>query len=575
MNRRLLAGLLLACAACDLSPDQAARVQDPVDERPSADFRAQFEDFTPSSGIRFKHVNGASSEKLLPETMGSGAAFLDYDGDGKLDLMLVNGTEWPQTGEDRDPGRCALYRGRGDGSFEDVSRQTGMDVEVYGMGCAAADYDADGDVDLYLTALGDDLLLRNDGGTFRDVAASAGVGHGRWFDSQGTPHPEWTTAALWLDADGDQDLDLFVAGYCQWTPEIEIFTTLNGTDKVFSTPDRYTGLPPRLYLNRGDGTFEEAPLGNGEEALTGKTLGAATWDFDGDGRLDIVAANDTRPNFYFRSAGEGRFSEEGIPTGIAYDANGRARAGMGIDVGVLPQWGTVVGIGNFAGEPLSLYRRGEGGTFHSTALQAGLVSPTNRPLTFGLALLDLDLDGWLDLVVVNGHIEPEITRYLPDQRHAQSAQVFQGRPDGTFVDVTDQAGRDFALPRVGRGLAWGDVDGDGDIDLLMTQNGGSPALLRNRLQETHPRHFLRVDLRGPRTNPRAIGALVSLRADGRERRATVRTGSSYLSQGETTLTFGLGDVDSVERLEVRWPSGATRTYPVEGIDRTLVLFEDP
>lgn len=560
--------LLTACGDTPVSPpDAGGATGDP----PALAFAARFEDATAASGVDFVHHTGGFGEKWLPETMGAGACLFDADGDDVLDLFLVDSGAWPAGAarpELPPPGVCRLFRGRGDGTFEDVTDRTGTGLAVYGMGVIAADHDGDGDEDLYVTTLEDDLLLQNDGGVFRDVAARAGVGRGRWNEADG-PRPEWTTAALWFDADRDDHLDLFVGGYVRWTPEREIFTSLDGVTKAFTTPERYTGLPSRLYLGNGDGTYEEVPLGVGSEA--GKVLGATLWDFDGDGALEVAAANDTRPNFLFANRGGGRFEEIGEQAGLAYDPNGRARAGMGIDVAEPGGASAMVAIGNFAGEPLSLYERLPDGGFRHRAAHSGLQVPTSLPLTFGLAFLDIDLDGWLDLVVVNGHIEPEIARLRSGESHAQGALLFRGRPDGRFEDVTASAGADFARPRVGRGLAWGDLDGDGDLDLVLTQNGASAVVLLNRLQDEAPRHWLRIALRQPGGNRAAIGARIELESGGRLQVRTVRTGSSYLSQGELTVTFGLGELDVVEVVRVRWPDGTRSEHAVEAVDRTLVL----
>jgi hypothetical protein len=555
----------------------------PVEDAPAPRLGLELVDITARSGLGgFRHVTGGRGDKLLPETMGSGAAFLDFDGDGRLDVFLVNSSHWPGHAPEGPRPACALYRGRGDGTFEDVSAATKAGVSLYGMGASVADPDGDGDDDIYVTGVFGNVLLLNDEGAFRDVAREAGVAGGAWKDRDGKEHPEWSTASAWADVDLDGDIDLIVANYVEWSPANEIFTTFDGVTKAFTTPDRYRGLPCRLFLNQGQGKFIDATASSGLGEPRGKALGIAFWDFDGDRLLDFAVANDTQPNFLFINRGGGRFDEVGLRAGIAYDETGRARAGMGIDIQDYANDGVPgVAIGNFSDEPMSLYRwtppgpgGGQGG-FASEAARAGLAGPTYKSLAFGVLFLDVDLDGAEDLVVANGHIEPDVARVFQGQSYEQSPQLFLGRGDGTFAERTAEAGAGFSRPRVGRGLAAGDVDGDGDLDLLITVNGGSPVLLENVRHPPARSHFLRIRLRGKAPNTRALGATVRLTAGGVTRTRLARTGSSYLSQSEPALTFGLGASATFDRLSVQWPSGGEMVVPGGAADRTIEVLEDP
>lgn len=574
------AACLCALACGERAPESgsAPAAGAPAEPAHATAFDARFEDVTAASGIAFRHANGAFGQKLLPETMGSGAALLDYDDDGALDVFLVNAGPFPGHEAEGEPSRCALWRNEGALRFSDASRASGADLALYGMGAAPADFEGDGDVDLYVTALGDNALLENRGGSFAEVAQRAGVAGGRWTDASGAEHPEWSTAALWLDVERDGDLDLFVANYCQWTETGEIFTTLDGVHKAFTTPERYTGLPCRLYVNDGSGAFADASESAGLAAHAGKALGAASWDLDGDGYEEIAVANDTRPNFLFqnRSAAHGapRFEESGVRLGLAYDENGRARAGMGIDVADADGAGrALVAIGNFAAEPMSLYRWEPSARFRSVASEAGVARLTVPPLSFGLGFFDADLDGWQDLLVVNGHIEPDIARFAAGERHAQAPLLLRGLPEGRFEDASAEAGPDFARPLVGRGLAWGDLDADGDLDLLISANAQPPVLLANRAQEQRPRPWLRVELRGAGANTRAWGARVVLSAAGRVQVRVPRSGGSYLSQCDPTPLFGWPAGASAGTLTVQWPSGTTRRIELEPGAQRLQLDE--
>ena len=506
----------------------------------------RFTDITESAGIDFVHETGAFGEKWMPETMGSGGGFLDYDDDGLVDIFLVNSTTWPgQPGKQPAP-TSKLYRNIGDDSFEDVTERAGLAFSPYGMGVAFADYDADGDADIYLTALGENKLLRNEGRRFRDVTHSMGVG--------GAPS-DWSTSAAWVDVDRDGWLDLFVANYVQWTPETDIYVTRDGKTKSYATPEGYQGQSSRLYRNLQGRGFEDITETAGIYNNEGKSLGVAIADFNDDGWPDIVVSNDTQPNFLYMNQGNGSFVDRAIPAGIGYDEIGRARAGMGIDVAdIANDGGLAIAIGNFSKEPLSLYAQfGNGELFQDRAGAARLTRPSLLALTFGLEFVDLDLDGYLDLITANGHIEPEINAVQQDITFAQNPQVFRNVV-GSFVDVGDWAGAPFSKPIVGRGVASADIDGDGDLDVLITTNGGKAYLLRNDLP-TEDVRWVQIQLKGRSPNLKAIGAQVTFWANGMAQRRFVRTGSSYLSQSDySQIVFGLGEAEEADSVVVRWPT---------------------
>jgi hypothetical protein len=504
-----------------------------------APFGAAFVDVTRESGITFVHASGASERKWLPETMGSGVLMLDHDGDGDLDLLF------PSRGPTR------LYRNEGAWRFSDATAESGIDAAGYAMGGAVADYDADGDPDVSLTCLDGTLLLRNDGGRFARVPGAPSGGG--WGDPKGE-FASWSTGCAWLDADGDGDLDLVVVNYVRWAPHRDVHAEVVEGEKAYTRPQLYEGDRPRLYLQDADGSFRDATAGSGldETPCLGKALGLCVDDFDGDGRTDLFVANDTVQNFLFLATGPARWREAAAERGVAYDDTGAARAAMGVDSADWRNDGRVaIAVGNFSDEPLSLFARGAAG-FRDEAASAGLLEPTRVPLTFGVLFRDLDLDGRADLVLANGHIEPSIGKLRPELLHAQTPQVFRNAGGGRFREVA--AG---LRPIVGRGLAAGDLDGDGDLDLVFTSNGGAPLLARNDLSDGH--RPLRLRLRQPGTgNLDAIGATVVVRAGGLSRRDVVRTGSSYLSSSEGVLTFGLGTAAEAE-VEVTWPDGTRQS----------------
>jgi hypothetical protein len=503
--------------------------------------------------------------------MGSGCAFLDTNGDGRLDLYLVNSGPLPGFTA-KGPFYPALYRQRPDGTFEDVTRAAGLAVESYGTGVAVGDYDNDGHPDLFLTAFGSNRLFRNNGdGTFTDVTARAGVGDTRWGSS-----------AAWFDYDRDGHLDLFVGNYCEWTPEINRRCG-DSSGPYICGPKFYAGTTSRLYRNNGDGTFTDVTRQAGVDTPDGKALGVAVWDFDGDGWLDFAVANDTTPNWLFRNNGDGTFTEVGVEMGIAYSNTGLARAGMGIDTVDFENSGQeAVMIGNNTMEGLAFFRPSPGdaetGAIHflDQADEVGLLEASLPFSTFGALGVDLDLDGYLDLVTANGHVNEHVARLGGMIQFDQPMQVFRNEPGpspGTrrFRDITAQSGSGVTTPRVARGLSVGDFDNDGDPDLLVTANNGRAALLRN---EGAPRHrWLAIRPRGVKSNRGGLGTRVRVQAEGRWQTRWVRSGSSYCSDNEQVARFGLGRAARAEVVELHWPSGIVQRLENVAADQMLTVTE--
>ncbi len=505
-------------------------------------------DVTGAAGIQFHHNSGAFGAKYLPETMGPGCAFLDYDGDGWLDILLVNGMDWP--GHKRQRSTLKLYRNNRNGTFSDVTARAGLDVEIYGLGVAVADFNNDGLADILITAVGQNRLFQNTGaGHFVDVTEKAGLGGRSGF----------STSALWFDFDRDGFLDLLVCNYVKWSPQQDVFCSLDGKRKSYCTPEAYHGDTCWLFRNRGNGTFEDVTAQSGIFDPTSKSLGVALLDYDRDGWPDVLIANDTQPNKLYRNRRDGTFEDVAVRAGVAFSEDGKARAGMGIDTGDFDNSGLEgIAITNFDNEMMALYVPSRGGLYTDAALTSGVGQASRDSLGFGCSFLDIDLDGRLDLLAVNGHIDETVRQIRGNAGYAQPPHLFLNRGGTRFQDVASQAGGGFAAPKVARGLAFGDFDRDGDVDLLVTSNQGPAYLYRNNVASGA--HSLRMRLIGVKSNRDAIGAVVHLTTPEGTQSRTVKTGSSYLSQSELALTFGLGPRDSAARVVVAWPSGAVQEF---------------
>ncbi|HTZ82139.1 MAG TPA: CRTAC1 family protein [Candidatus Acidoferrales bacterium] len=544
MNRRSFLGSMAGLAAWpyfsrfNALSTQTARAD-------SLGFR--FTDVTTQAGIHFEHNSGAFGGKFLPETMGSGCAFLDYDRDGWQDILLINGADWP--GHKKNRTTLRLYHNNGDGTFTDVTSHSGLDVELYGMGVAVGDYNNDGWPDILITCVGQNRLFHNTGrGTFVDVTQSSGLGKREGF----------STSAVWFDYDRDGRLDLFVCNYVKWSPERDVFCSLDGKHKSYCTPEAYRGETCWLFHNRGNGTFEDVTASSGIFDSSSKSLGVALFDQNHDGWLDLMVANDTQPNKLYRNQHNGTFKDAAVEAGIAFSTEGRARAGMGIDVADFDNSGNPgVGITNFDNEMIGLYRE-SGKTFEDIAPQSGVGLASRNSLGFGCSFLDVNLDGWLDFAVTNGHIDETVRNIRGNVGYAQPPQLFLNNEKGLFHDVAAEVGASFDQPKVGRGLAYADFDRDGDLDLLITTNNGPAYLYRNDVLSGN--RSIRFHLVGTKSNRDGIGATVRVFAGGLMQTRMVKGGSSYLSQSELPVTFGLEKRDRIDRVVIDWPSGRTEEY---------------
>ncbi len=523
----------------------------------------QFTDVTEQAGIHFHHNSGAFGKKYLPETMGNGACFLDYDNDGWQDILIVNSMDWPEhkTGKSY----SALYHNNHDGTFTDVTKQAGLAVEMYGLGCAVADYDNDGYEDIYITGVGGNRLFHNLGnGKFVDVTAKAGVGNGGF-----------STSAVWFDYDNDGKLDLYVANYVEWSTAKDQYCTLDGKNKSYCTPQAYKGQSPTFYHNKGNGTFEDVTKRAGLYDPTSKALGIALLDYDNDGWLDLFVANDTEPNKLYHNNRNGTFSDVAIGAGIAFGEAGTARAGMGTDAADYDNSGRAsLVLGNFTNEGMALYHNDGGGLFTDEAPSSGISRMSLQSLTFGCFFFDYDLDGRLDIFAANGHVSDDISVVQPTVKYLQPPHVFHNLGNNKFEEVTAKLGKPLQEPVVGRGGAYGDFDNDGDLDLLITANHGATRLLRN--DNANQNDVLRVKTVGTKSNRDGIGAKVTvITRKGERLTRMVKTGSSYLSQSELPLTFGLGKPENgkIVAMEVTWPSGRKDSVPKVKPNQMITIQE--
>ena len=518
-----------------------------------------FTDATAQAGIKFVHNAGKAGKKYLPETLGAGAAFIDADGDGWLDVILVNSKDWTPRGRRT---TTALYRNNHNGTFTDISRGSGLDIDIYGIGVTVGDYDNDGRDDVYITALEGDHLFHNDGnGKFTDVTKASGINN-----------VNFATSAAWVDYDRDGKLDLFVANYVQWNQKGDIWCSLDGSTKSYCTPESYKGTSSKLYRNLGNGKFEDVTAKAGLGDPTSKSLGIAVIDIDNDGWPDIFVCNDTQPNKLYRNNRNGTFSESGMTAGVAYGEEGVARGAMGADFADYDRSGRAdLLVGNFSNQMLGLYHNEGNGLFVDEAPMSSVGRESLLSLSFSVFFFDYDLDGLPDILTANGHIEEEIGRVQPKIHYQEAPLLFRNLGGKKFENMSNKVGGDFPKPLVARGAIYGDYDRDGDLDVLITSNNGPAHLFRN--DGGNKNHWLSVRTRGTKSNRDGIGAVVRIESASGKQWSTVHSGSSYASQSDLALTFGLAQDPMITSLQVEWPSGTKQKFANIKPNQAIVVDE--
>ncbi len=554
MSMLLITGTLIINSACNDKKNTLSHLK-------TSKTALHFTDVTSQSGLgEFYYENGAQGKKWLPETMGAGVAFLDYDQDGWLDILIVAGGVLDTKNDKNTIPALQLYRNTHDGHFENKTQQAGLStIRAYGFGISVADYDNDGDADFYLTALKKNLLFNNNNGVFKQVANFSKV----------SGNEQWSTAASFIDANNDSWLDLFVGNYIQWSIKSDLWCTITGKIKAYCTPESYPGLTATFYLNRGDGKFEDKSTQMKLDSLPGKTLGVIALDYNNDNSMDLLVANDTERNLLFKNNRSGDFIEIGQSSGIAFDENGKSRAGMGIDAGVVDDSGKAsVFIGNFSKEMIGVYRYQDNDLFIDRAISSKIGIASLSTLTFGVVLADFDLDGDLDLFTANGHVQ---TVNNDGTRYQQAPHLFINQDNNQFIDMTPIIGGDLSAAMVARGIAYGDYDRDGDVDIIVTDNSGPVKLLRNDLPKQF--NYLRIRLQGKHSNRDALGAKVRIKLNGKTLFREVKINAGYLSSSEKTLTFGLNHATQVDAIEVTWPTGQMSHFSSVVSNQEIVIIE--